>query len=733
MESVIWAFKQLWDKGLIYEAYRVMPYSWGAETPLSNFEIRLDDATRPRQDPALTVAFTFEDRPGPAGDAIAVGPGRDLGLDDHAVDAPVQPGARGRSRPSTTSSSRSPPAPAPGVGVIVLVRGALAKYEHELGDGARGRGHADRDRPRGPHATARCSPTSPITPTRFRVLVDDFVTDDDGTGDRAHGARLRRGRPAGRARPTASCWCAPSTTRDASPPRSPTTSGINVFDANPQIIADLKDRGAVVRHDTYRPQLPALLAHRHADHLQGRVVVVRRGHRVPRPPGRAQPGDQLDPRRTCATASSASGSRAPATGRSPATGSGARPSRCGAATTPRTRAPTSTDRSTRSRPTSACVPTTCTAPTSTTSSGPTPTTRRAGRRCAVCPRCSTAGSSRGRCRSPRCTTRSRTSRLVRRARPGRLHRRVHRPDPRLVLHAARAVGRAVRPARVLQRDLPRRGARPRGPQALEEAAQLPRPGPGVRVPRLRRAALVPDVLADPAGRRPADRDRRRRTSPTSSAWWSTRSGTRTPSSRCYANADGSPGAGSGPMRPGCWTATCSPRRRRSSTAVTERMDGYDIAGRLRGDPGVPRRAEQLVHPPVPRALLGAGRRHATRWPQQDKARRLRHALHRADDAGAASSAPLLPLVAEEIHLGLTGDADGDRLGSPRGLARSASTCPPTTSWSRTWTRCGRSVRSRSACARTIASGPASRWRASPSPAATSTNSRPLGAPRSATR
>ena len=54
MESVMWAFKQLWDKGLVYEAFRVMPYSWGAETPLSNFEIRLDDATRPRQDPAIT-------------------------------------------------------------------------------------------------------------------------------------------------------------------------------------------------------------------------------------------------------------------------------------------------------------------------------------------------------------------------------------------------------------------------------------------------------------------------------------------------------------------------------------------------------------------------------------------------------------------------------------------------------------------------------------------------------
>lgn len=68
MESVMWAFKQLWDKGLLYEANRVMPYSWGAETPLSNFEIRIDDATRPRQDPTATVGFKLipqDNDPGP--------------------------------------------------------------------------------------------------------------------------------------------------------------------------------------------------------------------------------------------------------------------------------------------------------------------------------------------------------------------------------------------------------------------------------------------------------------------------------------------------------------------------------------------------------------------------------------------------------------------------------------------------------------------------------------------
>ncbi|MFP6661230.1 MAG: isoleucine--tRNA ligase [Myxococcota bacterium] len=57
MESVIWALKQLHDRGLLYEGYRVMPYSWAAQTPLSNFETRLDDAYRERQDPAVTVGF----------------------------------------------------------------------------------------------------------------------------------------------------------------------------------------------------------------------------------------------------------------------------------------------------------------------------------------------------------------------------------------------------------------------------------------------------------------------------------------------------------------------------------------------------------------------------------------------------------------------------------------------------------------------------------------------------
>src|SRR5207237_4108309 len=61
MESVLWALKSLYDKDLLYEGYRVLPYCWECETPLSNFETRQDNSYRPRQDPAVTVWFELDD------------------------------------------------------------------------------------------------------------------------------------------------------------------------------------------------------------------------------------------------------------------------------------------------------------------------------------------------------------------------------------------------------------------------------------------------------------------------------------------------------------------------------------------------------------------------------------------------------------------------------------------------------------------------------------------------
>ncbi len=62
MQSVWWVFRQMCDKGLIYEDYKVVPYSTGISTALSNFEANLD--YRDVQDPALTIAFELVDEPG---------------------------------------------------------------------------------------------------------------------------------------------------------------------------------------------------------------------------------------------------------------------------------------------------------------------------------------------------------------------------------------------------------------------------------------------------------------------------------------------------------------------------------------------------------------------------------------------------------------------------------------------------------------------------------------------
>ncbi|PIR97926.1 MAG: isoleucine--tRNA ligase, partial [Candidatus Colwellbacteria bacterium CG10_big_fil_rev_8_21_14_0_10_42_22] len=63
MESVIWAFKQLYDKGLIYKGQRVSLYCPRCATPLSKFEITMDTADNYRdvEDPAITVAFKLSE------------------------------------------------------------------------------------------------------------------------------------------------------------------------------------------------------------------------------------------------------------------------------------------------------------------------------------------------------------------------------------------------------------------------------------------------------------------------------------------------------------------------------------------------------------------------------------------------------------------------------------------------------------------------------------------------
>lgn len=62
MESVIWAFKTLYDKDLAYQGHRVLPYCWHDRTPLSNHELKMDDDVyQDRQDNTVTVGMRLEE------------------------------------------------------------------------------------------------------------------------------------------------------------------------------------------------------------------------------------------------------------------------------------------------------------------------------------------------------------------------------------------------------------------------------------------------------------------------------------------------------------------------------------------------------------------------------------------------------------------------------------------------------------------------------------------------
>ena len=59
MESVWWAFSELWIRGLVFKGFRVMPYSVRLSTPLSNFEANLNYQVV--QDPAVTIKAKLVD------------------------------------------------------------------------------------------------------------------------------------------------------------------------------------------------------------------------------------------------------------------------------------------------------------------------------------------------------------------------------------------------------------------------------------------------------------------------------------------------------------------------------------------------------------------------------------------------------------------------------------------------------------------------------------------------
>ena len=271
MESVMWAFKQLWDKGLIYQSNRVLPYSWGAETPLSNHEIRLDDATRPRQDPAITVGFELDDPSGLPGSGDT---GADqTGADQTGTDQKVSILAW------TTTPWTLPSNLALAVGPdlqyavmrdadgsrYVLSEAAVASYERQLREATHvgtisgselvGRSYvplfsffadmAEVDPQKSHHGKNRA----------FVVLEGDFIDTSEGTGV-VHMApgfgeddqRVAAAAGIGTVVPVDDSGCFTEEVTD--------WAGINVLEANAGIIKALRDTGHLVRHDSYTHNYP---------------------------------------------------------------------------------------------------------------------------------------------------------------------------------------------------------------------------------------------------------------------------------------------------------------------------------------------------------------------------------------------------------------------------------------------------------------------------------------------
>ncbi|SDH78392.1 Isoleucyl-tRNA synthetase [Actinokineospora alba] len=242
MESVMWAFKSLHDKGLIYEGFRVLWYCWRCETPLSNTETKMDDTYRDRQDPAVTVGLRL------------LAPGTDL----DGVQALVW-----TTTPWTLPSNLAA-AVHPDVDYVVvqgpedkrylLAEARVPAYARELGEE--------------PAVLARYT-GSDLLGTKYappfdffagrenahQVLAADYVTTEDGTGivhiAPAFGEEDKLVTDAAGIEVVVPVDPHGRFTAEVAP-----YEGLQVFEANKPIIRDLKEAGLLLRHETYDHPYP---------------------------------------------------------------------------------------------------------------------------------------------------------------------------------------------------------------------------------------------------------------------------------------------------------------------------------------------------------------------------------------------------------------------------------------------------------------------------------------------
>jgi isoleucyl-tRNA synthetase len=161
MESVLWAFSELYKKGLIYEGERVVPYSYGAQTAVSNFETRQDDSYRDRDDLTATVRFSLAD-------------GRDL------LGWTTTPWTLPANMLLAVNQSITYVEMCKDDDVVILAEAALERYQEELAGYQRGKKFVGADL-----VELTYAPLFPYFEGQdraFRVVSAEFVETGEGTG-----------------------------------------------------------------------------------------------------------------------------------------------------------------------------------------------------------------------------------------------------------------------------------------------------------------------------------------------------------------------------------------------------------------------------------------------------------------------------------------------------------------------------------------------------------------------
>lgn len=246
MESVMWAFKTLYDNGLIYQGFRVLPYSWAEHTPLSNQETRLDDSYKMRQDPAVTVTMPLVDTPDhPLGAALA------------GVNALIWT-TTPWTLPSNLAIAVNPDVTYAVVRTAdgeryLLAENLVAGYAKELGDYEIEHTYVGQE-------LAGLGYQPPYDffldePNAFRILVADYVTTEDGTGV-VHQASAFGEDDMLTCQQAGIGVVIPVDMDGKFTSLVPPYEGMLVFDANKDIIRDLKAAGRILRHQTIEHSYP---------------------------------------------------------------------------------------------------------------------------------------------------------------------------------------------------------------------------------------------------------------------------------------------------------------------------------------------------------------------------------------------------------------------------------------------------------------------------------------------